>query len=166
MLFKNDATSITLPSNDIHDIFLNSSSTASGYFIRHLASLKVITHIGSSQSTGNGIFLAGESIIASSTYNKTFGSIIMDMFSESASGTASRTEAAADFTTANDLAIGALNSSSQTRYFEGYLMEILVFPSDLSDTNHKKVEGYLAWKWKRESMLPVGHPYKSYPPIL
>ncbi len=35
----------------------------------------------------------------------------------------------------------------------------------LSETNRQKVEGYLAWKWGIESVLPAGHPYKSAPPV-
>ena len=36
--------------------------------------------------------------------------------------------------------------------------------TDLSDL--EKGEGYLAWKWGLESLLPVSHPYKNSAPTV
>ena len=45
------------------------------------------------------------------------------------------------------------------------IAEIVTFNSD-STTDRQLVEGYLAWKWGIESLLPVGHPYKNFKPSL
>jgi prepilin-type N-terminal cleavage/methylation domain-containing protein len=44
------------------------------------------------------------------------------------------------------------------------ISEILIFDQKLSDTNRQRVEGYLAHKWGRTSVLPSVHPFKSTPP--
>lgn len=49
--------------------------------------------------------------------------------------------------------------------FQGYVGEIIAYPSGLSDNNRQKVEGYLAWKWGIQEQLPNNQPYKNAPPI-
>jgi hypothetical protein len=46
----------------------------------------------------------------------------------------------------------------------GEVSEVIVFPSTLVDSNRFQVEGYLAWKWGIESLLPSNHIYKNAPP--
>jgi hypothetical protein len=46
----------------------------------------------------------------------------------------------------------------------GWVMEIVMFNTQLSQTNQQKIEGYLAWKWGSQASLPAGHPYKSSAP--
>jgi hypothetical protein len=46
----------------------------------------------------------------------------------------------------------------------GWVMEIVMFNTQLSQTNQQKMEGYLAWKWGSQSSLPAGHPHKSAAP--
>jgi hypothetical protein len=46
----------------------------------------------------------------------------------------------------------------------GWVMEIVMFNTQLSQTNQQKMEGYLAWKWGSQASLPAGHPYKSAAP--
>jgi hypothetical protein len=43
----------------------------------------------------------------------------------------------------------------------GYISEVLVYNSALSDTNVNEIEGYLAWKWGLTYKLPGLHPYKN-----
>jgi hypothetical protein len=43
--------------------------------------------------------------------------------------------------------------------YSGYIMEILIYDRILSDSERKKVEGYLAKKWNFQSRLPTNHPY-------
>ena len=68
-----------------------------------------------------------------------------------------------------------LNSASQfpTYYNVGHpsqsadadIAEIVTW--DESDTTSRQlVEGYLAWRWGEEGLLPVGHPYKSAAPTI
>jgi hypothetical protein len=46
----------------------------------------------------------------------------------------------------------------------GWVMEIVMFNTQLSQTNQQKMEGYLAWKWGSQASLPAGHPHKSSAP--
>lgn len=47
----------------------------------------------------------------------------------------------------------------------GQTGELLLYKSSLSVTNYQLVEGYLAWKWGTQSLLPAAHPYKSAAPV-
>ena len=53
-----------------------------------------------------------------------------------------------------------------TRTFVGGLGEVLVFNTVLSEGYVSLVEGYLAWKWKLNTMLPASHAYYASPPSL
>ncbi len=44
------------------------------------------------------------------------------------------------------------------------IAECVIFSSDLSSGNIDKMQGYLAWKWGLQSKLPIGFPYKNFPP--
>jgi len=46
----------------------------------------------------------------------------------------------------------------------GWVMEIVMFNTQLSQTNQQKMEGYLAWKWGIQTSLPSAHPYYSAAP--
>jgi hypothetical protein len=41
---------------------------------------------------------------------------------------------------------------------------MMIFSSALSTADRQTVEGYLAWKWGLQSLLPGGHPYAPKPP--
>jgi len=49
-------------------------------------------------------------------------------------------------------------------YMNGYIAEIAVFNSSLSDSYRQIVEGYLSWKWGLQANLPTNHPYYSSGP--
>ena len=51
------------------------------------------------------------------------------------------------------------------QYWNGYIAEVLIYNSVLSDADRFKVEGYLAWKWGLQTSLPVSHTYKSAAPL-
>lgn len=57
---------------------------------------------------------------------------------------------------------GIGDTSTQTRYFYGYVKEVLVY-SSLSTPQRQQVEQYLAWKWNLTTNLPSGHPGKLLP---
>lgn len=46
----------------------------------------------------------------------------------------------------------------------GYIAEVVMWDSVISDDDRQKLEGYLAWKWDLVSQLPANHPYKNDPP--
>jgi hypothetical protein len=47
----------------------------------------------------------------------------------------------------------------------GPIYEIISYQTLLSDSERQKVEGYLAYKWGLQSLLPASHPYKSSRPV-
>ena len=49
------------------------------------------------------------------------------------------------------------------RYANGDLGELLIYTVPLSDEEIDKVEGYLAHKFGKASLLPDGHPFKNAP---
>jgi hypothetical protein len=49
-------------------------------------------------------------------------------------------------------------------YWYGEIGEIIVIGSELDQETTKKIQGYLAHKWKIEDQLPLGHIYKSTAP--
>ena len=57
-------------------------------------------------------------------------------------------------------AIGGL----ATRCFTGNIQEVIVFTSAITATQRQQVEGYLAWKWGRQSSLPSTHAYAKFSP--
>lgn len=46
-----------------------------------------------------------------------------------------------------------------------YIHEFLCFTEFFSDSQRQTVEGYLAWKWGLQNMLPFGHPYANTRPV-
>jgi hypothetical protein len=52
----------------------------------------------------------------------------------------------------------------RSRYAEGFTniqySEVLVISGILSAKDRQKLEGYLAWKWNIQDLLPANHPYK------
>lgn len=46
----------------------------------------------------------------------------------------------------------------------GFISEILVYNTSLTQSDRQKVEGYLSWKWGLQSNLPTTHPYYSNAP--
>jgi hypothetical protein len=57
------------------------------------------------------------------------------------------------------------NGSGNGGPWSGYIAEVLIYNSVLSDTDRQTIEGYLAWKWGLQSNLPVDHTYKTAAPV-
>jgi hypothetical protein len=51
----------------------------------------------------------------------------------------------------------------ETLTMDGSIAEVVITHT-VDATERQKIEGYLAWKWGLESLLPGGHPYKTAPP--
>ena len=54
--------------------------------------------------------------------------------------------------------------SADNRFFNGTVHETLVFNSELTSNQCQEIEGYLSWKWGRQSALPSNHPFYSIAP--
>ena len=50
-----------------------------------------------------------------------------------------------------------------TVYFNGSLAEMLVYSRALTPSEAQDVEGYEAWKWGTQSLLPSTHPFSEHP---
>lgn len=48
----------------------------------------------------------------------------------------------------------------------GFIAEVVIVDSAVSDSDRQKIEGYLAHKWGLAGNLPVDHPYKTSAPTL
>ena len=60
------------------------------------------------------------------------------------------------------LSIGSMPNTNDK--MTGYIHEILVYNTALNNTERRKIEGYLSWKWGLQSKLPSSHPYFSAAP--
>lgn len=70
----------------------------------------------------------------------------------------------ASFQSGTTYAIGNNLGRTNGTQFGGDIGEIIIYPSNLTQTNREKTEGYLAWKWGLQASLPSGHPYKNAAP--
>jgi hypothetical protein len=64
---------------------------------------------------------------------------------------------------ASSLTLGEATVVSTTRYYNGAIGEMLVYGRALSTTETQNVEGYLAWRWGTQALLPTSHPYGQFP---
>jgi len=64
-----------------------------------------------------------------------------------------------------DLNIGA-DRTQTNRGWRGYIGEVICGSNALTTDTKNRIEGYLAWKWGIESVLPSNHPYKNHPPFV
>ncbi len=58
---------------------------------------------------------------------------------------------------------GRYISNNVDNLFNGYIKEVVIYNTPLSDIDIKDLEGYLAWKWNLNPKLPNNHPHKNYP---
>jgi hypothetical protein len=58
-----------------------------------------------------------------------------------------------------------LGQRGGTNWYNGGMKEILFYVGNVSDDDRQTVEGYLAWKWNLEGMLPTAHPYRTITPV-
>lgn len=58
----------------------------------------------------------------------------------------------------------AIGRQSTSYYFQGKIMEVLIYSTLLTPESRQKAEGYLAWKWGLQNTLPTDHPYKLAKP--
>lgn len=61
--------------------------------------------------------------------------------------------------------VGSTTAQNDTVGFHtGYIGEVIYYTRQMSRYEIQTVEGYLAWKWGLQGLLPDGHPFKLYPP--
>jgi hypothetical protein len=42
--------------------------------------------------------------------------------------------------------------------------EVIMYNVPLTTIQHQSVEGYLAWKWGTQALLPTTHAFHKFPP--
>jgi hypothetical protein len=47
--------------------------------------------------------------------------------------------------------------------FNGNIYEVVVYSNALTEGQRRRVEGYLTWKWNKNSSLPATHPFYKFP---
>ena len=67
-----------------------------------------------------------------------------------------------DLATNTNAVLGRLGAS----YSSTILCEIVMTNNSVADSVLEQIEGYMAWKWGEEALLPVTHPYYSAPPYV
>ena len=55
--------------------------------------------------------------------------------------------------------------TADNRFLNGTIYETLVFNSELTRKQCEEIEGYLSWKWGRQTALPTTHPFKLIAPL-
>jgi hypothetical protein len=60
---------------------------------------------------------------------------------------------------------GVTNDPDWSFPCRGIVGDIIALPSGSDQETRQVIEGYLAWKWNCEDLLPVGHPFKAAPPL-
>jgi hypothetical protein len=48
--------------------------------------------------------------------------------------------------------------------YSGFIGEVIIYSTALTNNQRQQVEGYLAWKWGLQGNLPANHPNKNVPP--
>jgi len=112
---------------------------------------QIITNVGS-LSTPNGSVTEGNNYISSFYFNSAAPTIRLN-------GSLSPTTGSIANNSFTSLNIGGNFNEDQS--LNGFIAELVAFANP---TNQEIMEGYLAWKWGMESQLPIGHPYKNFPP--
>ena len=64
-----------------------------------------------------------------------------------------------------NLKIGSIQTLPTGFFFTGNVYEIICYTRILTQTQRQIIEGYLAWKWGRQGVLPSDHTFTKYPPI-
>ena len=68
-----------------------------------------------------------------------------------------------DLASENDATLGNFGNGI---WYGGKVCEFVMTANEISDEDLYKIEGYLAWKWGQEALLPVDHPYHSAAPAI
>lgn len=57
-----------------------------------------------------------------------------------------------------------LSTSFNGRYLTGFVQEVILYNSVVTNNNRELIEGYLSWKWGLQANLSVNNPYRSFAP--
>jgi hypothetical protein len=100
--------------------------------------------------------------LAKGLYEETFASSSGFAYVNGTPGTSSNSSFSFGTSAGYGLA-GRWANGMTAPYFNGYFHEVVVFNNALSSNNRQIMEGYLAWKWGLNRLLPTTHPYYNIP---
>ena len=58
------------------------------------------------------------------------------------------------------------NLGNSSNNYTGYVYEVINYNGNLFTIARRVIEGYLAWKWSIQSLLPASHPFYTRPPSI
>jgi len=144
---------------------MNSTPFSYGGYLGY--GVRAIVHASSTATTvANGTGNAAGSI-TSGSMNITCASFVSNVMSGWANGTAftssNNTDIQFGWSTNNNngtpVGAAAVGAFVPVYPMFGNVGEILYYNRQLTNAERQQIEGYLAWKWKIQSLLPTGHPY-------
>lgn len=79
-------------------------------------------------------------------------------------GTTRTTNTVAPTADTTPIATLYLNGNGNNQFDTSLMAEFIHYNNTLTLAQAQQIEGYLAWKWGIQSVLPANHPYKNAPP--
>jgi len=67
--------------------------------------------------------------------------------------------------TANTVTSGVKIGGQFSENYKGSVKEIIIYTRALNATEIQIIEGYLAWKWGYQTLLPSTHSFRNFPPL-
>jgi len=55
---------------------------------------------------------------------------------------------------------------SNVQFWNGIVAEIIIQPALSTTAERQQFEGYLAWKWGLQNLIPAAHPFRNRPPLI
>jgi len=137
--------------NDWNDVIGNSSATSAGFGLRYSNSGSVKAYLGGNDiSTGGNNIKEGDIVIFAFNYKAASGQY---QFWESKNkNTVSGLIEKADFSLANPVTIGS--TVNNNRYFKGYIGELKIYNTALSDIDFQNERQSLFVKWTATEQDP------------
>ena len=151
---------ISFKAVDIHDswndLIGNSSAVSTGYGMRFNSSGSIQVYLGGTTLGGPAV-ASGESMVMAFNYNASENSY--EFWDSKSKSTLSGTMNHADFSTDEAVNLGSTNNAA--RYFKGYIGELKIFNSTLSNENFIQEQDAFFEKWiaaDNESEAPKPDP--------
>ena len=112
----------------------------------------------------SNIFSAGSTRLWSMVCNYTGTGYTYSLY---LNGTQQSTTATADnvaITHYMNMIGGAVDTIDWGTYYQGKMREVIAYQGNMPSIDRQAIEGYLAWKWGRQTSLPTSHTYYSQAP--
>lgn len=119
-------------------------------------------HTNNDNAIMNLTYTADSPVIYSGTMQNG-SSMFFQQYNTASSANISGTVTQSITTAVAPIWVGASDFAGE--YINGPIGEILYYQTVLTPYNRQKVEGYLAWKWGIQGILPTSHPFRAAAPL-